>query len=186
MVDQTISLLHPPDAALIDVAHGGGNAMLHDRSWLVKDRETSLPRAIANIDILPIDRSEQGVKSSDLEEPPAIEHCRAATREHRVTQSLFRRFHSRFRCDLGHNDIAAMNANKAAGKAPYLTASTFPSTFEIEDSTVRGKHRSIGEVLDEGRDRVQIDVNIIVEKEHQRVAGGLEPPITCRAEPAVR
>src|SRR6266446_10020690 len=102
MVDQKISLLHPSDAVLIDLAHGGGNAMVHDRSWLVKDRETSLPRAIANIDILPIDRSEQSVKSSNLEEPPAIEHCRAATREHRVTRSLFYRFHSRPGLDLGH------------------------------------------------------------------------------------
>jgi len=168
VVDQSVSLLDLADSTAFEFANRGGQAVTGRGSRLVDNSEAALPRAITQLDVLPVEGGEQGIEPPHLAELLPVEHCGTAACEDREERlGPGGRFPS----------IALMNPNESARKATDLSGAALFTAGRIKNAAVCGKDRWVIEVFNQRRDCVIADFHIIVDQEDQR--------LSCRCEAAV-
>ena len=147
---------------------------------LVADRESSLPRAIAQLDILQVERREQRVEAAELEKAASIDHRGAAAGEHRRPDALT--------WALCH--VRVVYANEPPPESAKLTGSGFRAGVEVEHSAVDREEQARRippcESAGQRRNRGRVERDVVVEKKDERMFRCRHAAVARRAEANIR
>ena len=128
----------------------------------IQDLVAALPGSIAQIHIFPVVWRHQFLEPTNVLKFGAVEHGGAAAGECRIKEPIAR--------GLGGAIVACVNAYESTGEASEFSSSGHASGIHVDNAAVDGKYGRVGEMAGKAADGGGTYLNVVVEKEDERVS----------------